>query len=437
MYHSRRLSDLKSRHMTSGAVLRIEVKQRGPFCRLVFRAGGRTLNIISSVPWDSLPDASNEIRAALESFHIAVGDALHISDWPMLDSAVAEFDKTGNALLFRLLGRKGTLDLYDFLRKRAPSLMAVSSEGDGPIPVVELDSAGNYIHFEVLPLLGAGGRPKITSRASLRRAMVRFLGMASIIRRALKPPHPDLRLRSDDKLPIKFFRDRSLPGSATEGDFFKRDPRFDLDGPWPTGWMSADGFADQLALFLAKPGERFNGTTRDPVDQIHHISCHCYIGEEMSSDNRLDFSNEHGSYSASLRDLQAAYGEIFRTARRRQPSPPLVFLNACTSVSVEATKLCSFPSLFLESHRGVIGTETRIPDEVAAEFSTAFYRFLLDGKTVGESLYLARWHLVKKANNPLGLVYTLYADPNLYVPQSETTRRVTWQERVRRKKTQP
>jgi CHAT domain len=401
----------------SGTLLRIEVQERDSLCLFVFRAGGRTLQI-PSVRWDQVPEARKAIRAALEEFQNAVGDSLKVVDWPSLDNALAELDKTGHSLLFKLFGTKGTQDLFAFLTKRAPSMVS-APDATGHIPVVELDSNGDYIHFETLPVLGFGGRPKVTGKKSLRRAMTRLLGMSSIIRRtSLKPPNQDLKLRKTGKLPIKFFRDTALPGSVTEAEFFKDfSQHFDLDGPWPKGRVAVGNFAERLAGFLAQPDTTFSGRARDPVDQIHHISCHCYIGEELSHDNRLEFSNGVNSYSATLRDLQAAYSEIFRTLPRERPSPPLAFLNACTSVSVDVRELCSFPGLLLESHRGVIGTETRIPDVVAAEFSAAFYRSLLNGYTVGESLHSAKWYLIEEHNNPLGLVYTLYADPNLYVSQ--------------------
>lgn len=54
---------------------------------------------------------------------------------------------------------------------------------------------------------------------------------------------------------------------------------------------------------------------------------------------------------------------------------PLVFLNACGASAVDPATSGSFPKFFL-AHRflGVIGTETAIPDKVAATFSESFTR---------------------------------------------------------------
>ena len=63
----------------------------------------------------------------------------------------------------------------------------------------------------------------------------------------------------------------------------------------------------------------------------------------------------------------------------------------------------------------MIGTEIDIADEVAAELAKELYRLLLDGKPLGESLLRARQFVLDKHCNPLGLAYTLYADPDLRI----------------------
>jgi hypothetical protein len=75
--------------------------------------------------------------------------------------------------------------------------------------------------------------------------------------------------------------------------------------------------------------------------------------------------------------------------------------------------ITSFPEMFLFNvgNRGVIGTETRIPDQFAAEFSEQFYLNLVRGATLGMAVFNARWTLLKRRNNPLGLLYSVYANP--------------------------
>jgi hypothetical protein len=76
----------------------------------------------------------------------------------------------------------------------------------------------------------------------------------------------------------------------------------------------------------------------------------------------------------------------------------------------------SFPRFFLQDNRnrGFIGTETNVPDAFAANFSRYFYSGLLNGLNLGEAIYEAKWAMLKNCN-PLGILYTNYADPELRV----------------------
>ena len=97
-------------------------------------------------------------------------------------------------------------------------------------------------------------------------------------------------------------------------------------------------------------------------------------------------------------------------------SHPLVFLNACESGGQAAGFGTSFVGWFLgREHQGVIATETLIPDVLAADFAASFYRFLLRGERAGQALLMAKRAMVREHGNPLGMVYTMYADPDLQV----------------------
>ena len=77
----------------------------------------------------------------------------------------------------------------------------------------------------------------------------------------------------------------------------------------------------------------------------------------------------------------------------------------------------SFPKFFLRDSgsRGYIGTETNIPDRFAAKFSRCFYQGLLTGRKLGEAIYEAKLTMLRTHCNPLGILYTVYADPNIGV----------------------
>ena len=56
-----------------------------------------------------------------------------------------------------------------------------------------------------------------------------------------------------------------------------------------------------------------------------------------------------------------------------------------------------------------------MPDNIAAAFSRLFYEGLLDADLpLGEAVLQARQRLLAR-NNPLGILYTLYGDPDLVV----------------------
>ena len=61
--------------------------------------------------------------------------------------------------------------------------------------------------------------------------------------------------------------------------------------------------------------------------------------------------------------------------------------------------------------------DSLVPDYFAAEFSGRFYRYLLSGKNLGDAMHQTRLDLLTmpKRNNPLGLLYLLYADPSIKV----------------------
>ena len=93
---------------------------------------------------------------------------------------------------------------------------------------------------------------------------------------------------------------------------------------------------------------------------------------------------------------------------------PMVFLNACGTDVPQLADRSSFTTFLLKrGFRGVLGTVCDIYDSVAAHFAVVFFEALLNGMTVGEAMYEARWHLMDKHGNPMGLFYTFHGNVNL------------------------
>src|SRR5262249_10130450 len=117
-----------------------------------------------------------------------------------------------------------------------------------------------------------------------------------------------------------------------------------------------------------------------------------------------------------LEDIKAQQQKSSIEPNRPHVVPPLAIVNACSSARDRG--LASLHNMLALTHRGMIGTEIDIPDAVAAELSMELYRLLLQKKPLGESLLRARQFLLDKRTNPLGLAYTLHADPDLKIAES-------------------
>ena len=61
---------------------------------------------------------------------------------------------------------------------------------------------------------------------------------------------------------------------------------------------------------------------------------------------------------------------------------------------------------------GVLGTEVPVYEPLADEIARTFFTSFLDGEEAGAALLHARRRLLAK-QNPLGLIYTLYAAAHL------------------------
>jgi class 3 adenylate cyclase/CHAT domain-containing protein len=113
------------------------------------------------------------------------------------------------------------------------------------------------------------------------------------------------------------------------------------------------------------------------------------------------------------------------------PMPALVFSNACQSGHTEewkigedyGAKIFGLANAFLLSGvQHYIGTFWEIPDETGYYFAVHFYKNLIQGNTIGESLRLARHALIQKYGEDtiVWASYVLYGDPMTKYIQIET-----------------
>jgi hypothetical protein len=96
---------------------------------------------------------------------------------------------------------------------------------------------------------------------------------------------------------------------------------------------------------------------------------------------------------------------------------PLVILNACGTSPRHPRGTWSMVKTMLDNGAaGAISTEGDIPDVVAAFFIIKFYGLALKGMAIGDALFKVRKELLAAPyNNPFGLLYALYAHPQIRI----------------------
>jgi hypothetical protein len=97
---------------------------------------------------------------------------------------------------------------------------------------------------------------------------------------------------------------------------------------------------------------------------------------------------------------------------------PFVVLNGCNTGGFSCDALSEFvKELTARGASGVLATEIPVFEQLAGEFGKIFVKEFLGGRTAGQALLEARRHLLAK-QNPLGLIYTLYAPADLILRRS-------------------
>ncbi|MCA9524286.1 MAG: CHAT domain-containing protein [Myxococcales bacterium] len=191
------------------------------------------------------------------------------------------------------------------------------------------------------------------------------------------------------------------------------DPRDDLIASYYEGVTIRDSFDDQqgqLRIDL-KSDEVDSEFIKDHIrdyDLVH------YAGHADLDRQRLQNSGWR------LSDGRLTMDDIVRIAGG-PAFPSMIFANACQSGQVPTLGVCEKAfGIYSMAHAfllgGVehyIGALWDIPDESSSQFALAFYRELLAGETIGESLRRARLALNEHygAETVLWASYVLYGDP--------------------------
>jgi len=377
-----------------------------------------------SLPSVRLQLTSVKLRELRESFSVGLRRFVGIlatngrvkKDPGVADAALRCLYGVGAELGFGIFGGMGGLDLQDFFRSAWPA-WAKAGDDDYVAPRVELVGSLDFpLPLEFVPLFSTD---EIPSGASPELIAARFPVFSTIFFRSSSDTSPQTEEIIDNRstLLVRLFLHAALGGAKDELNFLKSVRGATLRGPWPDRGLLPKDFVKALADQMQFA--RAAGDAVECADHIQHFVCHCNTERPLSRDftvelahaaKRWPLGDDH-SRSASLAEL----GAIF-FGRKSTHAGPLVFLNACGSSKVTPEGVTSFPSMFLRiGSRGVIGTEAAVPDLAAAEFAREFYTFFFKGFTLGEALFEARMRLLRTSFNPVGALYSAYANADLRV----------------------
>ncbi|GAA3165233.1 hypothetical protein GCM10010451_11660 [Streptomyces virens] len=381
---------------------------------------------VTLVGGDALHRARQELDAGLTRLKDDLR-SLAVEDKD-LDPAFQSLHGLGRTLLFILFGAQQRVlkGLQDFWRAALPW----AANPALPPPLVEcVGPQDSFLPLEFLPFLGIAPAPAVENRDGFVTACRTLVGFSCVVRRAMLPAPvrggTTLRTGPQGRLPARYLYYEHLDGAMAELAWFTgpASAHVDLEGPYPHAADTGPGLAEQIF----DPRLLLDGGRRELPDQLQHFACHCYTRSDDPLAAEIELSGAGRHSRTTLRTLGADLVTLGVTHDERDFDLPLVVMNACGSGRMRAQDAPSFPYLFLmNGNRGFIGTETEIPDDVAAAFSEALYeRFLVRRLPLGRALLESRQHLLHSLGNPLGLAYAAYADPDLHIqPTTEEQPRV-------------
>lgn len=141
--------------------------------------------------------------------------------------------------------------------------------------------------------------------------------------------------------------------------------------------------------------------------QLIHFACHGSFDPE-----------EHEQAIVYLKDgSRFRSREIAGERRNFGRDRPFVFINACQTARADFSlvSIGSWADKFINAKAsGFLGSSWQVNDELAYQFSQAFYQALKAGQPVGAAMHQARL-AIRDQPNPTWLAYTLYADPHAQV----------------------
>ncbi|MDI5929027.1 CHAT domain-containing protein [Rhizobium leguminosarum] len=375
---------------------------------------------ITEIALRSLTERASMLRHRIPSLLDPLRDHIGIVEME-LDSheamrAIAHLDRLAYGFLEILLEDSGQM-ASDVISKLHDFLMPVfltAAHGEYPIFEVEgsqADQIAWQLPLEFLPIA-----PVLGPSQSVRDQLDRFLGFRAEIIRLMRGGPSSLRRGAAGSPEVHLFAHigRSTPPGIAHQIAFLQEV-VGVKKWWPGSTPIRDAFegAADLAGELVSIFSRVNSAE---VAAIVHFSCHYRASGatpngSINTEPALDFGECVDGSDLLIRvfDLRAEFARQRQTAT--QPVPMFVFLNACQTASANRSSDGLLAFFQRNGVSAVIGTETWLPDRLAAQFAINLYTSLFRGQRLGRATVEARRRLLERFRNPVGLFYTLLGNP--------------------------
>jgi photosystem II stability/assembly factor-like uncharacterized protein len=333
---------------------------------------------------DGLENLSRELRFEMDRLAFAIISSRDKANYTF-EEFLPQMAKLGNYAFKQIFANTGALETISKLQptKRGGSIQIGADSFFFPwewIYPAELHEALSYEHF---------------------------WGMNHVISHLIiqEPQHDTVTAATTpgDRTRVGLLVSEDDRAAQKETSFFRTladSERIDLEIFVPNYSLNKQARLEQLKAFFA--------TSFDVI----HFFCNVSYNKATPNDSTIQLGSE---WEMKLSDIEFYDFAI--------TSKPLVVMNTCESGNLDSLRISGFaPSFLKRGAGGVVATESKIPATTVGAFTELLYERLLAGDTLGRSLLAVRRTLWETTQNPVGLLYSMYAPPHLKLVQKQNPR---------------
>jgi hypothetical protein len=393
----------------------------------------------------NLNDVKRDLPNKLRAFRQAIGVSGVTLNSREADQAMEDLDIAASTIADLLIeGSPDFSDIASFENAVAelisPALRQLGSGETPTIEIVEPGSSAQLSDAEIVGLLPVEllrfAEPATGDLLAgpRDRRLRRYLGMRAVtVRRYVAASGGEVIGNRQVPVAVLSYDGGQLRGPAAQAAFFRAWPEVFAGRFWPAGQVFPINDLSLSPLLPYQESALARSLTTEILavtglaDPNHppyngcilHLCCHYYSAQINGIDQAAPFlCFDDLRKNISVAALRGALASAPKHAvPGAQPAShyaqALVMLNACETAAAAPFAGGILHFLLSRGFRHVIASETLVPDSLSSAFASQFYLALLRGESVGEGLLSARETLVNLHDNPGGLLYTLYGDPNL------------------------